>query len=395
LKADVAALEDLKTDCAAKKEEYEAATASRAEELKAIKEATEVIASTTSGADKVTYGLNQVSLMQLDRIRLSSGSDLARLEAVRFVRDLAKKQHSPSLAQLANRMATIVRFSNEAGEDPFAKVKGLIVDMIAKLEKEQDADATHKAYCDREMTETKSKKTAKSAAIAKLSARIDQMKAQSAKLKEQTAAAQKALAELAKVQAEMDKLRAEEKDNYAAAKADMEQGIEGIKLALKILNEYYAADKEKAHEFAAGASSSIVGLLEVVESDFTKKLAELVATEESAAAQYETQTQDNKLEIVAKTQDVAYMTKEADALDKSVNEASTDRTGIQAELDAILEYLEKLGKMCIAKPETYADRTARRTAEINGLKEALKILEGESMLLQTKTSRFLRAALHH
>merc|ERR1719216_606738 len=102
----------------------------------------------------------------------------------------------------------------------------------------------------------------------------------------------------------------------------MEQGIEGIKLALKILNEYYAGDK--AHDAAEGAGSSIVGLLEVVESDFTKKLAELVGAEESAAAQYDAETQDNKVETTAKTQDVAYMTKEAAALDKDVAESSTD-----------------------------------------------------------------------
>ena len=43
------------------------------------------------------------------------------------------------------------RYGASAGEDPFAKVKQLITNMIAKLEKEAGADANQKAYCDEEM----------------------------------------------------------------------------------------------------------------------------------------------------------------------------------------------------------------------------------------------------
>merc|ERR1740127_352740 len=65
---------------------------------------------------------------------MSSSADLAKLEAVRFVRDLSRKSKSPALAQLASRMDAAVRLGSAAGEDPFAKVKGLITDMIATLE---------------------------------------------------------------------------------------------------------------------------------------------------------------------------------------------------------------------------------------------------------------------
>merc|ERR1712113_815489 len=121
--------------------------------------------------------------------------------------------------------------------DPFAKVKGLISDLIAKLEKEQDADGTHKAYCDKEMSQTISKREHRSARIEKLSVQIEQMMATSAKLKDESAAAQQGLADLAKAQADMDNLRAEENANFVAAKADMEKGLDGVRLAIKVLNE--------------------------------------------------------------------------------------------------------------------------------------------------------------
>merc|ERR1712223_2091877 len=94
--------------------------------------------------------------------------------------------------------------------DPFAKVKGLISDMIAKLEEAAGADATEKAFCDKELSETTAKKDEKTAEIEKLTTKIDQMSAATAKLTEEVAALQKALADLAAAQAEMDKLRGEE-----------------------------------------------------------------------------------------------------------------------------------------------------------------------------------------
>merc|ERR1719218_343955 len=90
------------------------------------------------------------------------------------------------------------------GADIFAKIKGLISNMIEKLLKEAEADATEKAYCDKEMAETEQKKADKEAAIEKLSTEIDSKSAKSAKLKEEVAVLQKELAALAKAQQEMD-----------------------------------------------------------------------------------------------------------------------------------------------------------------------------------------------
>merc|ERR1719281_508123 len=239
------------------------------------------------------------------------------------------------------------------------------------------------------MRETRAKKAEKDAEIEKLTTAIDQAKARSAQLKDEVATLQKELAELAAMQVEMDKLRAEEKTLYEKNRPDMEAGLEGVKLALKILRDYYAKD-DKSHEAAEGAGGTIIGLLEVIESDFSKGLAEMIATEDSAAAAYDKQTKENEVAKVTKEQDVKYKTKEYAGLDKSVSELSSDLAGVQEELDAVLEYLEKLKEMCIAKPETYAERKRRRDAEIAGLKQALEILSGEAVLLQSKTSSSLR-----
>merc|ERR1719373_51426 len=252
--------------------------------------------------------------------------------------------------------------------------------MVAKLEAEAGADATKKAYCDKELKEANTKKLEKTTEIEMLSTRIDQASAKSAKLKAEVATLQDELAKLAASQAEMDKLRQEEKDAYTSNKVEQEKGLAGVKLALKVLKEYYASDA--AHDAATGAAGGIISLLEVVESDMTKMLAALVAEEEAAVAEYDQMSKENEIEKTTKEQDVAYKSAESTRLDKATSENSADRSSVQSELDAVLEYLGKIEGECVAKAETYAARVQRRDAEIAGLKEALNILENETSFIQ-------------
>merc|ERR1711972_787067 len=110
-----------------------------------------------------------------------------------------------------------------------------------------EADATEKAYCDKEMGETEASRADKESTIQSLTTKIDGATAKSAKLKEEIATLEKELAALAKTQAQMDKLRAEEKKAFEKNSADMKKGVEGVKMALKVLNEYYAKD-DKGHD---------------------------------------------------------------------------------------------------------------------------------------------------
>jgi len=383
LAEDIETKSTLHQDCMDGAEEFELATKSRGEELGALATAKKVIAEATGGAAEQSYGLNQVSFLQI-----SSGTGGA---AVRFVRDLARKSNAPALAQLASRMQSAMRMGAAAGEDPFAKVKGLITDMVATLEKEAEEDATQKAYCDKEMSETTAKKDELTAAADKLSTKIAQDKSASAKLKQEVATLQTELAGMAKAKAEADKMRADENATFKTNSAELKQGIQGVQKALSVLKEYYAKG-DKSHSSADGAGSGIIGLLEVCESDFTKGLTEMTAEEESAAADYKAYCKEDELANTMKQQDVKYKTKEAAGLDKNVAELSGDLATVTDELDAVSEALDKLKEMCVAKAEPYAEKKARREAEIAGLKEALEILEGEAALIQKAAKHTLRGA---
>jgi len=389
LKESEEALGVANSDCMTTAADHEATVASRNEELKVIKTAEGILKESTGGAEGQSYSF----------LQMRTRADLANSEVVTLVKKLAQKHHSSALAQLASRIAVIARYGSKNGGDPFAKVKGLIDEMITKLEKEAEAEATEKAYCDEQMAKTEAKKSELDDDIAQLTNKIDTAASQSAALKEDVVELEAELASIAKTQAEMDKIRQEQNGNYKVASAELKQGLGGVRKALDVLREYYGGaaaliqdDKfnsfmqqpapPQQHEKSGGAGGSIINILEVCESDFATNLAKEESEEADSAANYEKVTQENKVTTATKSQDAKYKTKEAAGLDKQISELSSDRDTSNTELSAVMEYYGKIKERCVAVPETYEQRKARREAEIEGLKEALSILENEAAFMQ-------------
>merc|ERR1719362_148509 len=124
----------------------------------------------------------------------------------------------------------------------------------------------------------------------------------------------------------------------------------------------------------------------------------MTSIEEDAQATYDQETKDNEIEKTTKEQDIKYKTEEAAGLKKATAEATSDKSGVQEELDAVLEYLKTIEERCIAKAEPYEERVRRRDAELKGLREGLAILEeetSESLLQQRSSRRILRGARQH
>merc|ERR1719476_1090065 len=237
--------------------------------------------------------------------------------------------------------------------------------------------------------------------VSKLTAKIDQATAKSATLSAEIKQLEAELAALMKSQAEMDTIRKEENADFLQAKEDLTIGLAGVRQALSVLRDYYASDAALVqqpampvqHTKASGAGTSIIGILEVVESDFATGLAKEESQEEDAQSLYDEITQENKVTKTMKDQDLKYKTAEVKSLAKAVADMSSDKDSLDTELSAVNEYYAKLKDRCIAKPETYEERKARREAEINGLKEALRVLESETAFVQRSKRTHMRGAL--
>merc|ERR1719229_1222764 len=95
--------------------------------------------------------------------------------------------------------------------------------------------------------------------------------------------------------------------------------------------------KPELHGKAIGSGTSIIGILEVVESDFAKNLAKETTEEDDAESEYQQTTQTNKVTRTLKESDVKYKTAEYKGLDKSVADMSADRETADSELSAVME----------------------------------------------------------
>merc|ERR1719316_112078 len=128
-----------------------------------------------------------------------------------------------------------------ASSDPFVKIRGLIEDMIAKLLKEAQEEATQKAFCDTEIGKSKTSQAEKMATLDKLGARIDGASSTIAELTEAIKTLEAEVAAIDKAQAEATELRTTEKEEYLQASKDFKDSAEAVAKAIEVMS--YAEKK--------------------------------------------------------------------------------------------------------------------------------------------------------
>eukprot|EP00451_Oxyrrhis_marina_P001355 CAMPEP_0204269840 /NCGR_PEP_ID=MMETSP0468-20130131/17364_1 /ASSEMBLY_ACC=CAM_ASM_000383 /TAXON_ID=2969 /ORGANISM="Oxyrrhis marina" /LENGTH=664 /DNA_ID=CAMNT_0051245289 /DNA_START=29 /DNA_END=2023 /DNA_ORIENTATION=- len=359
--------EDIKSDkeshddCEKAAEEWNASMQERKNEVAALDKATQIIKEKTGGAEAQAYGLVQTGAK-------AQTHDYAAVLAQ--IVEAGRTGADKGVSALAVRVKAVLASSS----DPFAKVKGLIAEMIERLEKQAaDAAAQHE-FCSTETAKSTAKKEDKESEIESLSAKIAKAQSRISQLKEQVANLQGELSHIAATDKELTDIRSTEHAAFTKAEKDYSDGVDGVQMALKVLRDYYAEN-----EANSSAGGSIISILEVAESDFSKLLTEAREAEDEAQEAYDAQMDEDKLEKTTKSGGVKYKTQEVGQLEKAIAENTDSRDGVSEELDAVLEYLSKLNDQCVAKPEPYAERKRRREAELAGLKNALEILEGESI----------------
>jgi len=353
-------LEELKQSCSAKANEWATRQKDAAGELAAIAKAKEVL---ESGV-KVFLQVSSKTHAKGDE-----GSD----KRSRVISILSKlEDHSYFFTQIK---------SEARAGGPFDKVKGLIESMITRLEKEAAEEADAKAFCDKETSESKAKQAELTAKSDKSQVRIEKATATIAELKEQIKALQEQMAEMDAAQAEATSLRNKEHEEYLKASKDYKDSAEAVANAIAVLQDYYSSGSfvqaKQAPELGGAKTdiaSTIMSMLEVAESDFTTLLAESEASEKEAQSNYDKLTEQNTVTKTANTQEVKGKEASVKSEETALLNYKEDFATTGKELDAVLAYLDKLKPQCETKVMSYAERVAKREAEIEGLKEALEIL---------------------
>jgi chromosome segregation ATPase len=372
LSEDEAYLRDLKRSCQTRAQEFEVEAKDTDAELTALGKAKAILTKKFGGA-------SFVELKATTRVQMRSEDGDVRAQALRLIQQVGQKYHSTALISLAYRAAA----------DPFAKVRSMIEDMIAKLLQEAAEEANQKAMCDKEIGESKASQKDKEGKLGKINARLGEAESNSASLSEEIAKLSKEVAENDAAMSSATAQRNKEKAVFVKVEKDLSESEEACAAAISVLREYYegasliqlSSQTNSQTEDGGG----IISVLEVAESDFANSLAEVRSVETRAVDEYDKMMQDSKLLKVTKEMEIKGKESEVKSLKTTISDNSEDKAGLSDELDAVLAYLDKLKPQCETKVPSYAEIKAKREAEIQGLKEALDILSaGPPAFFQTQ-----------
>merc|ERR550514_2534629 len=287
-------------------------------------------------------------------------------------------------------------------EDHFVKVRGMIKDMVAKLEADASAEADQKAWCDEEMEKSTSKRDENIGAMEGDLAAKTSAEAKIAKLEEEIATLTSEVAELTKALNEATQLRGQEKAENTKTLADANGGLAGVTKAMKILKDFYDnafVQTNAAYKPAGGdasgntvgdlapdsfsgdfsgnqdAASGIIGQLDVIKSDFEGTIDATKSEEDTAESEFDSYKGDTETDISDKESSV----KDKEGEVKSTTGELMDfKDDLKEHTDLKTEALAELAKLkpaCVDTGSDYAEKVARREHEIESLKNAYLIFD--------------------
>merc|ERR1719507_2333515 len=239
---------------------------------------------------------------------VSSSSSPTQARVAEYLRQKGQHLNSRVLSALAVRVA----------DDPFKKVKKMIKDLIVRLMEEANEEAEHKGWCDTELATNEKTRKEKTEAVETLHAEIDQLEASIAKLTSDIADLSKAVGELDAAMSKATQLRGDEKEKNTETIADSQAAQTAVAQALTVLKEFYAKAGEATaliqqaeepeifdspYKGMGGEAGGVVGMLEVIESDFARLEADTKAAEATAQKEYDTFMTDSKVDKESKSSD--------------------------------------------------------------------------------------------
>jgi len=378
-------VQNVKTTFQIKSKDYKMNQEVRAEELAALAQATEIISggAVSGSADKHLPSLAQKSFLQTSSFlqQASLQKEIPDQNAASF---LAQKGHS--LKSQVLKMAAV----QVAQGGPFDKIAKIIQDLISRLETEAAAEADHKQWCDEELKDnklTREAKTRKSnelqTKVDKLTANINSLAQQITDLKAQEAALQKAIKEYTEG-------RAKERETNEQTIKDTKEAQVALTQALEVLKEFYEKSgaefvQAKSHvaqvpEMAKytgqqDSKKGVVGILEVIQSDFARLQADTESAENQAQREYEEYTATAKADSEAKHKDAFDKSMLKDRKEHERKLTNKDLRSVMDGLKAANEYYDTLKPQCLEVHVSHEERVRLREEEIASLQQAYEILD--------------------
>jgi hypothetical protein len=383
-------LSDLKALCSRKSSDFESRQELRAGEIEALSKAIEIIGSQSvkgSGEKHLPSAALAQQTAALAQLRASAAPCVGCQKVASLLSERARLLHNPTLAMVAQKATT----------DPFAKVKKMIKDLLTKLMEESAGEADHKAFCDAELATNKQTRTNKAESVEELTAEVEKQTAISAKLASDIADLSDEISELDAAMAKATSQRHEEKEKNTATVADAKEAQTAVAQALAVLRDFYAKAAEatalvqqspaqdapetfdSAYTGMGSSSTGVVGMLEVIESDFARLETSTDSSEDEAASQFKKFMADSNEDKALKNTEMEHKTNKRTTTEEVLVSTKRSLDQTQKELDAALDYYAKLKPDCVDSGMSYEERVKRREEELESLQDAYKILAGEEL----------------
>merc|ERR1719217_2013210 len=247
----------------------------------------------------------------------------------------------------------------------------MIKDLIVRLMEEANEEAEHKGWCDTELSTNEQTRKEKTAAVETLHAEIDELSASIAKLTQEITDLTAEIAEIDAAVAEATEIREKEKAENTVTISDAQEAQTAVSQAVTVLKEFY----EKAGEATAfiqqkpeifdepyqgmqSESGGVLGMLEVIASDFARLETDTKAAEAEAQDAFDKFSSESAVNRAANAKDVEHKTTKKTNQESALTAKKADLEGTQKELDAALAYYEKLKPSCVDAGVSYGDRVA-------------------------------------
>jgi hypothetical protein len=373
LAADKKELRETKSGCAKAAKDWSAREAEAANEVAVIAQAAEIL----SGKFGTEEAFIQVHISGEDETRFAR-----RQAAAELLRKLGRQYNQFSMMQAAQ----------SAQDDPFLKVRGMISEMITRLEEEQRKEAGKEAKCKMDKEKGTKDVKVKTVYYEKLISREDGSKAKVVKLSEEINDLAAQMKDLAATVQAASSFRAKEKSDNAAVVKDSSEAIESISGAISVLTEYYGTETAfvQVKQPKSDSANVIIEMLQTAQEDFEKMKQETEAAEANQEDKYEKTMQEAEVSKTKKNALMEGKTNERAAVKVQLSQITEDLADAEKALQAASDFLRGVNEACANKSMSFEERQQRREAEIAGLREALEILSADESLLQTNTKFLAR-----
>jgi len=390
-------LQEVETMCKQKTLEWKERTKLRSDEVTAITEAIEILSSDKGKA------VQDMELQQLQpaAVFVAPPAFVQLHQALKGSSFVQMKTKVSERFLTGQQLLAEARAAAAAGQpDPFKNVRKLINEMIQRLLNEAAEEAEHKGWCDTEMGKSEIQKANKEKEVKSLSSKLEEMNAQVAQLDDEIRQLTKNIAEAEAMDLEATKVRQAENAQSLTAVKEYQDAQSLIQNAMTVLQEFYNDKAQKAslvqvdqqtsldqpnapQTFDGGYeskdASGVLGILEISMSDFARLESETKTAEAAAQNEYQKLMQESAIRKATLTKDLEYKQVEKQKLEGEVQRATSDLSGFKSELDAVLQYIEKLKPSCTNTADSHEVRKERREAEIKSLQDALAILNNEGI----------------